>query len=130
MNKPEYLTGEVEPFEKIVGNVVYNYVSDEHGKNKSFASFPVLNIHEVHQFYTQTFTPDMITEYFGLENISNREPMQSYIIDGYEIILLAGYKQMSISKGKKYFHTFLYPEILSDFIRDCERAGINLTWKE
>lgn len=89
----------------------------------------------VAKFYSQPFKPELITELFeGWVTDATDEseyPYANYWYDSSSII--------SAEFGE-YFDNNLYllnqelilckPRTLDDFINDCQRAGIELTWKE
>ena len=84
----------------------------------------VKKIRESIKFYTQPFTPELITELFegSMQRVHRGIPEYFIGPDGFEVYD----KQIVVNDDQR----FLMPPTLSDFIRDCQRAGMQLEWKE
>ncbi len=89
---------------------------------------------DVAEWYNQKFQPELIEKYFeGWEkhktfvNTYNYSYQNKYLIKEASGIysMLMNYKSIEDC----IVLTTLYPETLNDFIRDCQRAGIELTYK-
>ncbi|MCX6154445.1 MAG: hypothetical protein NT007_09810 [Candidatus Kapabacteria bacterium] len=79
------------------------------------------------EFYSQPFKPEMITELFeGWKEVSVKNDINTVFKDDKD--------EICFWQDEKYYNIrFLAvtnPETLDDFIRDCQRAGIELIWKE
>jgi hypothetical protein len=90
----------------------------------------------VNKFYFQLFTHELITKYFeGWQNNKNwygsgindiyfyPQEESGKINSSYEISLTKRGQAITILE-------FWQPRTLDDFINDCQRAGIELKWKE
>jgi hypothetical protein len=162
MNKPELLVGEAKSFEKInIDSGLYvglEYVKSEierittgniaHCQGVLRSRVKDLQDHinkitKLKQFYTQTFTPNMIIELFdGWER--NDECLQNFYLDinekDYWWVLMRDEdsSQIEIRKcetrsGNEYKYKLLEalrPQTLNDFISDCNRVDIKLIWKD
>jgi hypothetical protein len=85
-----------------------------------------LSVMNVEDFYSQPFKPELITELFegwewNGENVSSNETL---IVD---ISWQSDYLVITFIEKDIYF---FFPRTLDDFITDCQRAGIELTWRE
>ncbi len=98
----------------------------EHKKSHEIAYWTYRKIQE---FYSQKFRPEMIVEYF-----EGWECMVSADFDTYEntintlFNILISNEWITYESMKCNF-TIVHPENLNDFIRDCQRAGIELQWR-
>jgi hypothetical protein len=129
MDKPEFLTGEVKSFEEeiIILDSTEELITD-YGHELFL---------EMHRFYTQPFTPSLITELFeGWEDCSKGEDLlyENEFESEYALIPedISGETQLGSIDGGDYLPLgdFIYPRTLNDFINDCERSGITLRWKD
>ena len=88
---------------------------------------------DLEDFYSQPFKPELITELF--------EGWEEYT--GIHDLYYNNYKSQEVrfNKNNKHLYdiyqdslsrcvTFYKPRTLDDFITDCQRAGIQLIWKE
>lgn len=80
----------------------------------------------VTDFFAQQFKPEMITELFEGWIINRLEQFANL---DYKINIYDRKKQIEYNNGN-YIYYFAKPRTLDDFINDCERAGIELQWKE
>ena len=96
----------------------------------SIGEHKLIDLYQVGDFYSQPFKPEMITELFeGWESYfsgTNFQDNGKHEINILPELLFYGIKKYLASDS--FDHS--YPETLNDFIRDCQRAGIELTWKE
>jgi hypothetical protein len=95
MKKPTILQGEVKEFIDEIFNELNTFPNDTDG----------INIKR--NFYSQSFKPEMITEYFEEDIERNKWIVWDDFCEKY-------YKQKT----------------LSQFITNCIQAGIKLTWKK
>jgi hypothetical protein len=80
------------------------------------------------KYYLQPFKPELITELFegwGLTKIYHEYP---YTDGEYQLKFVNGYMETANKNGAIYGKIFT-PRTLDDFINDCQRAGIELTWR-
>jgi hypothetical protein len=101
-----------------------------------------MKMQTVSNFYSQTFKPELITELFeGWElKETNYKTFNLYL----EIQKDVSYWWAIIRNNKsencyeirriylaseRFFLKGIYPQTLDHFITDCQRAGIELTWK-
>ena len=87
--------------------------------------------------YSQPFKPEMITEYFeGWEDINNNEIYSHQNSNNtYFTVVMRGasydyyFKIYKNDNTELARHEFNNIQIIDNFISDCNRAGIKLTWK-
>ncbi len=78
----------------------------------------------------QPFTPELITKYFkGWEELSNGYYVAKYELKNYDVTLNRRDKSCCYEKGLDTYW-FKFPRTLDDFITDCQRAGIELEWRD
>lgn len=119
---------------------VYNYlelnlVQNEKALSKFAQNFgftigehKLIDLYQISRFYSQQFKPELITELF--EGWSKyQDDVYFDMINDTKITL--DQNKVSGKQWIKYENNCWYhlPETLNDFIRDCQRAGIELTWK-
>ena len=117
MKKPEILKGEVLEYVDLVN---HNY-----------------SITQTLGFYLHPFKPEMITEYFeGWEDINNNEIYSHQNSNNtYFTVVMRGasydyyFKIYKNDNTELARHEFNNIQIIDNFISDCNRAGIKLTWK-
>jgi hypothetical protein len=88
---------------------------------------------DLREFYNEPFTPELITNYFkGWKMKENLEYSIIYVNEkyNYSIIYHISTDSLIIAKRDNDFNIikilFPKPLVLNDFIRDCERAEIEL----
>lgn len=124
-----------------------NYLdwSDKYFRANTFDSIKIRVISEKIVFYSQPFKPELITELFeGWEEHFKQSDWSFmyfyYINNPYK------YWQLGIKNSNEYYlyyfkyvngnsvitknYDFYKPTTLDDFIRDCQRAGIELTFNK
>jgi hypothetical protein len=138
--KPTYLQGKALPFEEIKiehdEKIEINFSPDKN-TNASYALAALLKrlveYNELKTFYTQEFKTDMITEYFkGWKQVkTGRTDIDFKYESIHNYIIFEKLRYWLGSTFKNYFETsFLIPQTLQQFISDCNRANIELWWKE
>jgi hypothetical protein len=87
-------------------------------------------------FYSQKFKPELITELFEgfkqdmyFDKSRLWQIKKKYRIDFSNGELEINYNTMNMPLWRKKL-TSIFPRTLDDFINDCQRAGIELKWKE
>lgn len=95
---------------------------------------------ETAEFYSQPFKPELITELFwGWEYVDSYRPLYK----GYRKKIGADYNggkfydfytpvdtaRSYIQASNGFEYSTMQCKTLNDFISDCQRAGIELTWK-
>jgi hypothetical protein len=132
--KPNFLTGKVEPF---IG-VIYTW------NNVTSATYPPHlesfndKAHYTNQiikdFYDQNFEPGMITELFEgwFKKETNKDDADTVYTktDKTVIIIFIGIRMNILRRDKFIDSTVLMPKTLNDFISDCKRIGVRLTWRK
>jgi hypothetical protein len=85
----------------------------------------------LYDFYSQPFKPELITELFeGFIYLTNKLNKEHIIIEGRgaDDDTVQFYPESdSYTIGEIQFQVL--PRTLDDFINDCQRAGIELTWR-
>lgn len=91
--------------------------------------YPLL---EYQKFVSQPFRPEMIERLFEIiirEESGSKRYVKFYIAD-----VVITFKYRSDNSFFSYYiietDKFLFPKTLNDFISDCQRAGIDLEFKE
>jgi len=107
---------------------------EQHAKDnsKKAVNDALCDIYGTQRFYSQPFKPEMITELF--ENAS-QSFLTLWVFSGKPNE--EGYQNYNVELGHENYyyrcfgivHKFPNPQTLNDFISDCQRAGIELTWK-
>lgn len=87
------------------------------------AKKPLATVADVHHFYSQPFDPERIPELFEGWAYNGRH-------DGRGDLIRYGDTVFAAKGGYRYNYGFTFPtpQTLNDFIRDCERAGVELNW--
>jgi hypothetical protein len=82
----------------------------------------------VHQFYSQKFNPELIVELFEgwEEKIINNFVHRTNGI--YEIVFNSAGRMILLNGNPNWAGEFNSPRTLDDFITDCQRFKIELTW--
>ena len=83
--------------------------------------------HTLEEFYSQPFKPELITELFEGWKVTGTTyyPKERFNVVFDDPIY---YKIFDFSEG--YDYLIMLPRTLDDFIRDCERAGVELIWRQ
>ena len=77
-------------------------------------------------FYSQKFTPELITKYFEFHLDSYQDNVFHSNDNKHFMIFYSDY--YVIDRMDRFCYDF--PRTLDDFINDCQRADIKLYWKE
>ena len=103
-------------------------------KDKPSLDYFGRKIFDIVDFYSQTFKPEMITELFEGWGLDKSVTYDFYLKKEGIVITMPNRDDPANGDFIKY-ETIeseigtTYPETLNDFISDCNRAGIELTWK-
>ena len=91
-------------------------------------------------FYSQPFKPELITELFGgwkYDGLLFTNKNYEIQFTKYQLMEILGYYSdddcgiiNGVNENGKLFYEVIIPRTLDEFITDCQRAGIELTWKE
>lgn len=83
------------------------------------------NMLQIGDFYEQTFRPEMIEKYFGMEVAKTA---YGFAVYGDTAIKMSERILVIYTLGETY--RFPAPKILNDFIHDCLQAGLELIWED
>jgi len=103
-------------------------------KDKPSLDYFGRKIFDIVDFYSQTFKPEMITELFEGWGLDKSVTYDFYLKKEGIVITMPNRDDPANGDFIKY-ETIeseigtTYPETLNDLISDCNRAGIELTWK-
>lgn len=94
----------------------------------------LFDIYQAERFYSQPFKPELITELF--EGLKLTKEKYFIVISCNDFIIEMAVESHPINSNYiVYDHkggnciNFIIPKTLNDFISDCQRAGIELTFK-
>ena len=135
LDKPKYLTGEVETFENYISSFLVALQTEYLKGGENLIKFS--NIPEKADdwyFYDQPFETAMIEKYFKyMQDITSGGSIGNpHIIykNGNHHLWFTPYRVVIERDNPSETHKTMLPRTLNHFISDCIRAGIKLEWRE
>ena len=140
LEKPKYLTGEVETFENYISSFLVALQTEYLKGWENLIKFS--NIPEKADdwyFYDQPFETAMIEKYFKGWHKPNKSELTS--IPFMDVYFFGNPNKYGLNKSNHYFASddedwfdgepcISKCKTLNHFISDCKRAGIKLEWRE